>query len=256
MHVVILAGGLGTRISEESHLKPKPMIEIGGKPILWHIMKMYSHYGYNDFIICAGYKQHIIKEFFADYFLHTSDITFNLADNSMHVHDNFAESWKVTIVDTGLNTNTGGRIKRVQRFIGDNPFMMTYGDAVSDVDISNIIDFHKGHGKMATLTAVQPGGRFGMLDIDKVNTIKDFKEKKKEGGGWVNAGFMVLQPEIFNLIDGDTTTFEREPLEMLANSGNLKAYQHDGFWQCMDHLREKEKLNSLIETNKAPWMVW
>ena len=256
MRVVILAGGLGTRISEESYLRPKPMIEIGGRPILWHILKTYSHYGYNEFIICAGYKQNVIKEFFSNYFLHTSDITFDLTNNSIEVHARRAESWKVTIVDTGLNTMTGGRIKRVQKFIGDEPFMMTYGDAVSDVDISKVVEFHKAHGKMVTLTAVQPGGRFGTLDIDNSHTIREFKEKKKEDGGWINAGFMVLQPDIFELIDGDATTFEREPLERAATCGNLKAYYHHGFWQCMDTLREKEKLESLIESNTAPWKVW
>ena len=256
MKVVILAGGLGTRISEESHLRPKPMIEIGGKPILWHIMKTYSHYGYNDFIICAGYKQHVIKEFFADYFLHTSDITFDLAENSMEVHEKYAEPWRVTVVDTGLHTMTGGRVKRVRRFIGNEPFMLTYGDAVSDVDIGKLVEFHRSHGKMATLTAVQPGGRFGTLDISPDQTISQFKEKRKEDGGWINAGFMVLQPEIFDLIEGDATTFEREPLEQAANSGNLKAFYHKGFWQCMDTLREKEKLEELLAPGKAPWKVW
>jgi glucose-1-phosphate cytidylyltransferase len=256
MQVVILAGGLGTRISEESHLIPKPMIEIGGKPILWHIMKIYSHYGYKDFIVCSGYKQHVIKEFFANYFLHMSDITINMDDNSMEVHDKHAESWKVTIVDTGLNTMTGGRIKRVQRFINDKPFLMTYGDAVSDVDISKVVDYHRSHGKMVTMTAVQPGGRFGTLEIDDSNTITQFKEKHKEDGGWINAGFMVLQPEIFDYIDGDSITFEREPLDRVAQSGNLKAYYHTGFWQCMDTLREKEKLEELIQSDTAPWRVW
>ena len=256
MKVVILAGGLGTRISEESHLTPKPMIEIVGKPILWHIMKIYSQYGYNDFIICAGYKQNIIKQYFANYFLYTSDITFNMADNSVVVHDKHAESWKVTIVDTGLNTMTGGRIKRIQRFIGDEPFLMTYGDAVSDVDINKVVDFHMAHGKSVTVTAVQPGGRFGLLEIDNSNTIHQFKEKNKEDGGWINAGFMVIQPEVFEFIEGDHTTFEQEPLENIAKGGNLKAYYHAGFWQCMDTLREKEKLEELLATKNAPWKVW
>lgn len=256
MKVVILAGGLGTRISEESHLRPKPMIEIGDKPILWHIMKTYSHYGYNDFIICAGYKQQVIKEFFADYFLHTSDITFDLTENSMEVHEKYAEPWRVTVVDTGLHTMTGGRVKRIRKYIGDEPFMLTYGDAVSDVDIGKLVEFHRSHGKMATLTAVQPGGRFGTLDISPDQTISQFKEKRKEDGGWINAGFMVLQPEIFDLIEGDATTFEREPLEQAANSGNLKAFYHKGFWQCMDTLREKEKLEELLASSKALWKVW
>lgn len=256
MKVVILAGGLGTRISEESHLRPKPMIEIGGKPILWHIMKTYSHYGHNDFIICAGYKQHVIKEFFADYFLHTSDITFDLQENAMQVHKKYAEPWRVTVVDTGLDTMTGGRVKRIRKYIGDEPFLLTYGDAVSDVKIDQLVQFHRSHGKMVTLTAVQPGGRFGTLDIDDSQTINQFKEKRKEDGGWINAGFMVLQPEIFDLIEGDATTFEREPLEQAAASGNLKAYYHNGFWQCMDTLREKEMLENLLATGKAPWKVW
>jgi glucose-1-phosphate cytidylyltransferase len=256
MKAVILAGGRGTRISEESHLKPKPMIELAGKPILWHIMKSYHFYGYDDFIICAGYKQQMIKEYFAQYYLHNSDVTYNLGNNSTFVHTNHSESWKVTIIDTGLNTMTGGRIKRVQKYIGNEPFLMTYGDAVSDVDITKVVEFHKTHGKMATLTAVQPEGRFGALDIDETQTINQFKEKKKEDGGWINAGFMVLQPEIFDLIDGDATTFEKEPLERAAKSGNLKAYYHHGFWQCMDTMREKEQLESLVDSGNAPWKVW
>ncbi len=256
MKVVILAGGFGTRISEESHLKPKPMIEIGGQPILWHIMKTYSQYGLNDFIICAGYKQHVIKEYFANYFLHTSDITFDMQTNNMVVHDNYAEPWKITVVDTGLNTMTGGRVKRIQRFVGNEPFMLTYGDAVSDVNIAELLEFHRDHGKMATLTAIQPGGRFGTLAINEYQTIQEFKEKRREDGGWINAGFMVLQPEIFDLIDGDATTFEREPLERAAQSGNLKAFYHKGFWQCMDTLREKEMLEDLYTKEKAPWKKW
>jgi glucose-1-phosphate cytidylyltransferase len=256
MKVVILAGGLGTRISEESHLKPKPMIEIGGRPILWHIIKSYSHYGFNDFIICAGYKQHVIKEYFADYFLHMSDVTFNLKTNEMIVHDNYAEPWKVTVVDTGMNTMTGGRVKRIRRYVEDEPFMLTYGDAVSNVNITDLLAFHKEHGKMVTLTAVQPSGRFGILSINQNHTIKEFREKHKEDGGWINAGFMVLQPEIFDLIEGDATTFEREPLERAASSGNLKGYLHNGFWQCMDTLREKEMLDELYTKGNAPWKNW
>ena len=256
MKVVILAGGLGTRISEESHLRPKPMIEIGGQPILWHIMKTYSHFGYNDFVICGGYKQHIIKEFFSNYFLHMSDITFDMSTNEMQVHNNRSEPWRVTVVDTGLNTMTGGRIKRIRSFLGNEPFMLTYGDAVADVDITKLVEFHKEHGKMVTITAIQPGGRFGTLDISSDYTIKEFKEKSREDGGWINAGFMVLQPEIFEYIEGDSTTFEREPLEQVAVSGNLKAFYHRGFWQCMDTLREKDKLEELIESGEAPWKVW
>jgi glucose-1-phosphate cytidylyltransferase len=256
MKVVILAGGFGTRISEESHLRPKPMIEIGERPILWHIMKHYSCYGYNEFVICGGYKQNVIKAFFADYFLNTADVTFDLSDNSMRVLNNHSEPWKVTIVDTGLATMTGGRVKRVQKFIDNETFMLTYGDAVSNVDIKQLIEFHKSHGKMTTLTAIQPGGRFGKLDIDKAKTVTNFKEKKVEDGGWVSGGYMVLQPEIFDLIEGDQTTFEKEPLELAAASGNLKAYYHKGFWQCMDTMSEKLMLENLWNTGKAPWKLW
>jgi glucose-1-phosphate cytidylyltransferase len=256
--VVLLAGGFGTRISEESHLKPKPMIDIGGKPILWHIMKEYSYYGYNDFIICAGYKQHVIKEWFADYYLHNSDITFDFANNGeMVVHNNVAEQWKVTIIDTGLNTMTGGRIKRIQKYIGDEPFMLTYGDGVSDVNISELVQFHKNHGKIATLTAVHVGQRFGVLDIDKEDkTIRSFREKSQTDGARINAGYMVFQPQIFDYIDGDNTVLEKEPLERVAAIGELKAYKHNGFWQCMDTQREKEELEKLIQNKQAPWMVW
>lgn len=257
MKVVILAGGFGSRISEESHLKPKPMIEIGGMPILWHIMKTYSTYGFNEFIICAGYKQHVIKEYFADYYLHMSDITFDFANNNnIIIHNNVAEPWKVTIVDTGLNTLTGGRVKRIQKYIGNEDFMLTYGDAVSDVNIEELVAFHKKQGKLATLTAVQPGGRFGTLDIDNTNTIKKFAEKTKEAGGWINAGFMVLSPKVFDLIEGDKTIFERYPLEKLSSDNQLSAYKHKGFWQCMDTLKEKMYLEELWETGNAPWKVW
>ena len=257
MKIVLLAGGFGSRISEESHLKPKPMIEIGGMPILWHIMKEYSYFGFNDFIICAGYKQHIIKEWFADYYLHTSDITFDFADgNKTIIHNNVAEPWKVTIVDTGLNTMTGGRVKRIQKYIGNEDFMLTYGDAVSDVNIKELLKFHKITGKKATLTAVQPGGRFGILDIDTQNIIKRFSEKTKESGGWINAGFMVLSPAIFDLIDGDDTVLERYPLERLSRDKELAAYKHNGFWQCMDTLKEKNMLEDLWDSGKAPWKVW
>lgn len=256
MKVVLLAGGFGTRISEESHLKPKPMIEIGDQPILWHIMKHYSSYGYNEFIICAGYKQHIIKQYFADYYLHRSDITFDFSNNGeMTVHNNVSEPWKVTVVDTGLNTMTGGRIKRIQKYIGNEPFMMTYGDGVSNVDIAKLVAFHKANGKMVTMTAVQPEGRFGVLDLDG-NTVKAFREKSQEDMGYINAGFMVIEPEIFDLIEGDSTIFERAPLEAAASRGELVAFRHDGFWQCMDTQRDKQKLEELWASGKAPWRNW
>ena len=258
MKVVILAGGLGTRIAEESVLRPKPMIEIGGKPILWHIMKEYSHYGFNEFVICAGYKQHMIKEWFADYFLHNSDITFDFTNgsNDMIIHNQKCEPWKVTVVDTGLNTMTGGRIKRVQPYIGKEPFMMTYGDAVCDVDIGALLAFHKEHGKIATLTAVTLGQDKGVLDIGWDNTVRAFREKNKRDGATINAGYMVLQPEIFDYIEGDTTVFERAPLASLAAEGQLKSYKHEGFWQCMDNKREMELLEKLLATDNAPWKKW
>lgn len=257
MKCVLLAGGFGTRISEESHLKPKPMLEIGGKPILWHIMKMYSSFGVNEFIICAGYKQNVIKEYFANYYLHRSDITFDFSNGGkMTVHNNVSEPWKVSVVDTGLNTMTGGRIKAIQDYIGNEPFFMTYGDGVSDVDISALLKFHQSHGKIATLTAVQPNMRFGMLDITAGNEITAFREKEIEDSGWINGGFMVLQPEIFDYIEGPSTVFERQPLERLAAEGQLMAYQHKGFWQCMDTLREKNKLEELLASGNAPWVRW
>lgn len=257
MKVVLLAGGFGTRISEESHLKPKPMIEIDGQPILWHIMKSYSHYGFNEFIICAGYKQHHIKEYFADYYLHRSDMTFDFSkNNSITIHNNIAEPWKVTVVDTGINTLTGGRIKKVADYIGNEPFMMTYGDGVCDINLKELLEFHKNHGKLATMTAIQPGGRFGTLEIENDGAISRFAEKHKDDGGWINAGFMVLEPEVLEYIDGDSTTFEKEPLENLSKEGQLVAYQHEGFWQCMDTLRDKLLLEDLLQSNKAPWKVW
>lgn len=257
MKVVILAGGLGTRISEESHLKPKPMIEIGNQPILWHIMKEYSAYGFNEFVICAGYKQQVIKEYFANYYLHRSDITFDFtAENSMVVHNNVAEPWKVSVVDTGLNTMTGGRIRRVREYIGGETFMLTYGDGVCDIDIAKLYAFHKEGGKLATMTAIQPGGRFGTMDIAEDYAIERFSEKRKEDGGWINGGYMVLEPEVIDYIEGDDTTFEREPLERLAAEGQLRAYKHDGFWQCMDTLRDKTLLDNLLEGNRAPWKIW
>ena len=256
MKVVILAGGFGTRISEESHLKPKPMIEIGDKPILWHIMKEYSHYGFNEFVICLGYKAHSIKEFFADYFLHTSDVTFDLAKNEMTVHDNFAEPWKVTLVDTGLNTMTGGRIKRIQKYIGNETFMLTYGDGVSDVNIKELVDFHKKNNKLATLTAINAGQKFGVLDVNENSEIQAFREKDSKDGALINGGYMVLEPEIFKYIEGDSTVFEKEPLEKVAKEGQLIAYKHDGFWKCMDTLRDKNELEKMWNTNNALWKVW
>ena len=257
MKVVILAGGFGTRISEESYLKPKPMIEIGDKPILWHIMKIYSHYGFNEFIICLGYKSHMIKEFFADYYLHTSDVTFDLKENKMDVHNNYSEPWKVTLVDTGLNTMTGGRIKRISKYLPkDEPFMLTYGDGVSDVNLKELLEFHKKQGKLATLTAVNPDGRFGVIDINSDNTVERFAEKTKEDSGWINGGFMVLEPEILEYIKDDTTVFEAEPLENLSKDNQLKAYKHYGFWKCMDTKRDHDALNQLWDKSDAPWKLW
>lgn len=258
MKVVLLAGGYGTRISEESQFKPKPMIEVGGKPILWHIMKGYSFYGFNEFIICAGYKQHVVKEWFADYFLHNSDITFDFTNgkNDMMIHDQHCEPWKVTVVDTGLNTMTGGRIKRVRSYIGDEPFMMTYGDGVCDVNIKELVKFHQSHGKIATLTAVMLEQQKGVLDIGGDNAVHSFREKSTSDGALINAGFMVLNPEIFDYIKGDGTVFEREPLVKLAESGQLMSYKHKGFWQCMDTKRELDLLNKMWESGRAPWKVW
>ena len=258
MKVVILAGGFGTRISEESILKPKPMVEIGGKPILWHIMKEYTYYGFDDFIICAGYKQHVIKEWFADYYLHNSDITFDFrcGQNEMIVHETHMDAWSVTVVDTGLNTMTGGRIKRIQKYVGSEPFMMTYGDAVCDVNISELLNFHKRHGKIATLTAVLQEQQKGVLDIGGDNAVKSFREKNMSDGVPINAGYMVLQPEIFDLIEGDHTVFEREPLELLAKRNELMSYVHKGFWQCMDNAREKMILENMLEIGNAPWKKW
>ncbi|QSX07155.1 glucose-1-phosphate cytidylyltransferase [Sedimentibacter sp. zth1] len=258
MKIVILAGGLGTRISEESHLKPKPMIEIGNRPILWHIMKIYSHYGYNDFVICCGYKGYMIKEYFADYYLHCSDVTFDFTDeNKIIIHNNIAEPWRVTLVDTGLNTQTGGRIKRIQKYIGDETFMLTYGDGVSDVNINKLVEYHKENEKLATMTAIQPGGRFGVLDINDSNQVCKFAEKTKEAGGWINAGFMVLEHNVFDYLSEDEDCiFERKPLENLAKDGQLQAYKYDGFWQCMDTQRDKMQLENLLVQKNAPWVVW
>lgn len=257
MKVVILAGGYGTRISEESEHKPKPMIEIGEMPILWHIMKGYSAYGLQDFIICAGYRQHVIKEWFADYFLHTSDITFDFTrGNEIIVHDRHVEKWKVTVVDTGLNTMTGGRIKRVRKYIGDETFCLTYGDAVSDVNINELLKFHSSHGKIMTLTAVSLAQQKGVLDIDETGTVTNFREKDDEDGSLINGGFMVCEPDIFSYLEDDSTVFEQEPMRRLAAEGQLKSYYHSGFWQCMDTKREKDKLEALWRSGKAPWKIW
>ena len=256
MKVVLLAGGFGTRISEESQYKPKPMIEIGGKPILWHIMKEYMHFGFNEFIICAGYKQDYIKNYFAHYFLQTSDITFDFTHgNKREILETSSENWKVTVVDTGLETMTGGRIKRVAPYVGNEPFLLTYGDGVSDVPIDKLVAFHQEHGKLCTMTAVKPEGRFGILDLDG-NKVNTFREKSKQDVGYINGGYMVLQPEIFDYIEGDETTFEREPLEHVAEEGNLMAFKHKGFWQCMDTLRDRQKLEKLWAKGDAPWKVW
>lgn len=258
MKVVILAGGLGTRFSEESEYKPKPMIEIGGKPILWHIMKEYSYYGINEFIICAGYKQHIIKEWFADYFLHNSDITFDFTQgkDDMIIHDQHCEPWKVTVVDTGLNTMTGGRIKRVQKYVGNEPFLMTYGDGVCDVNIKKLVDFHQKHGKIATLTAVMQDQSKGILDIGSDYAVRSFREKSPIDGAPINAGYMVLDSKIFDYIDGDDTVFEQKPLMRLADEGQLMSYVHKGFWQCMDTKKEKDILERYWATGHAPWKAW
>ena len=276
MKVVILAGGMGTRISEETIIKPKPMIEIGGKPILWHIMKLYSHYGYKDFIICCGYKQHMIKEWFANYFLYNSDITFDYTHHAdttgeanvhdsitggingvkLEIHHSKTEDWRVTCVDTGLNTMTGGRIKRIQEYVGDEPFMLTYGDGVCDVDINELVKYHESHGKLATLTAVIQKQDKGVLDISEVGAVRNFREKKAVDETPINAGFMVLRPEIFDYLEGDQTVFEGKPLERLASEGELMSYRHEGFWQCMDSLREKTELEIMWKSGKAPWKVW
>lgn len=257
MKAVLLAGGFGTRISEESRFKPKPMIEIGGMPILWHIMKTYSSYGINEFIICAGYKQHVIKEWFADYFLHTSDITFDFTqDDKIIVHNKRAEQWKVTVVDTGLKTMTGGRLKRIKPYLDNEPFFMTYGDGVADIDIDKLLSFHKEHNKLATMTAIKPNSRFGVLDLTDNNEVTAFREKSDIDSGWINAGFMVLEPKVIDFVKDDTIMFENEPMEKLASDGQLMCYKHNGFWQCMDTLRDKEKLEELWNKNKAPWKVW
>lgn len=258
MKVVLLAGGLGTRIAEESVYRPKPMVEIGGMPILWHIMKEYAHFGFNEFIVCAGYKQHMIKDWFASYFLHTSDVTFDFTNgrDDLVVHENATEPWKVTVVDTGLNTMTGGRIKRVQKYVGYEPFMMTYGDGVCDVNVKELFEFHRNHGKVATLTAVIPEQQKGCLDIGENNSVRSFREKSAADAAPINAGYMVLNPEIFDYLDGDGCIFERSPLERLAKEGQLMSYVHRGFWQCMDSKREMDILEKMWANGQAPWKVW
>ena len=252
MKAIILAGGLGTRISEESHLRPKPMIEIGGKPILWHIMKMYSHHGVNDFIVCLGYKGYMIKEYFSNYFLHMSDVTFCMRENNMEIHQKFAEPWKVTLVDTGEHTMTGGRLKCVAPYIEDETFCFTYGDGVSDIDISGLIDYHKSSGRKATVTAIQPPGRYGALHIEN-GAVQNFQEKPAGDGAWINGGFFVLEPSVLDYLDNNETIWEQQPLQRLAIEGQLSAYQHEGFWQPMDTLRDKNHLEELWQSGKAPW---
>lgn len=258
MKVVLLAGGFGTRISEESAYKPKPMIEIGGMPILWHIMKEYAYYGHTEFIICAGYRQEYIKEWFANYFLHNSDVSFDFRNgqSEMTVHHSHLEPWKVTVVDTGYNTMTGGRIKRIQEYVGNDPFFMTYGDGVCDVNINKLLEFHRSHGKVATLTAVKMAQEKGVLEITKDQAVRAFREKNANDGAPINAGYMVLQPEIFDYLDGDSCVFERKPLEDLAAKGELMSYIHEGFWQCMDNIREKSLLEKLLQNGTAPWKKW
>lgn len=257
MKVLILAGGMGTRLSEETNLIPKPMVEIDGKPILWHIMKIYSAHGYNDFIILLGYKGYVIKEYFANYFLHKSDVTFNMKENKMIIHEEHCEPWNVTLIDTGLHTMTGGRVKRAQKYVGDEPFMLTYGDGVSDIDIGKLVDFHKAHGKAATMTSVQPEGRFGALVFNENGEVTSFAEKPKGDGSWINAGFFVCEPKVFDYItEGDPTIFERAPLENLAKDGQLYTYHHNGFWKCMDTLRDKQQLQAMCDEGNAPWISW
>jgi glucose-1-phosphate cytidylyltransferase len=256
MKVLILAGGFGTRLSEETDIKPKPMAEIGNKPILWHIMKMYSHYGYNNFVVLLGYKGYYIKEYFLNYYLHQSDVTIDLATNKMEVHNNNSEPWKITLLDTGLHTMTGGRIKRAEDFIDNEPFLLTYGDGVSDVNISKLVEFHKSHNKLITMTAVQPEGRFGALSFGEEDRVGSFSEKPKGDGTWINGGFFVCQPEVLHYIQNDESVFEKEPLEKLASDGQLYSFKHTGFWKCMDTLRDKNQLNEMWSTNNSKWKVW
>ena len=257
MKVVILAGGFGSRLSEETNVRPKPMTEVGGKPILWHIMKTYSEYGFNDFVILLGYKGYYIKEYFANYFLHQSDITIDLVNNKTEVFNNSSEPWKVTLLDTGLHTMTGGRIKRAEKIIGNEPFLLTYGDGVADIDIKDLVDFHKGHGKLITMTSVQPEGRFGALNLLVNNQVSQFLEKPKGDGTWINGGFFVCEPEVLNYIHNDTdAVFEQLPLEKLAKEGELFSFKHNGFWKCMDTLRDKIQLNEMWDSNNAKWKIW
>ncbi len=257
MKVLLLAGGYGTRLSEETEIRPKPMVEIGGKPILWHIMKIYSYYGFNDFVILLGYKGYYIKEYFANYFLHQSDVTIDITTGQIEVLNNSSEPWKITLLDTGIDTMTGGRIKRAQNFIGDEPFMLTYGDGVGNIDIKKLIDFHRSHKKALTMTSAQPEGRFGALNIDANNKVTNFLEKPKGDGGWINAGFFVCEPKVFDYIkEGDKTVFEQAPLQNLAKDGEIFTFQHKGFWKPMDTLRDKQQLQKMWDTKKAPWKVW
>lgn len=257
MKVVILAGGLGTRLSEATHLIPKPMVEIGGKPILWHIMKTYSHYGIKEFIVCCGYKGYVIKEWFANYFLHTSDVTFDLKNNSMTVHNCNAEDWKVTLVDTGLETMTGGRIKRIQKYVGNETFLLTYGDGVTDLNIADTIKYHQETGKILTVTAYKPQGKFGALNLDEVGNVTSFTEKPAGDGSWINAGYFVCEPKVFDYItEGDSTIFEKAPLENIAKDGGMNSFKHEGFWKPMDILRDNKELNEMWDSGKAPWKVW
>ncbi|HLK28193.1 MAG TPA: glucose-1-phosphate cytidylyltransferase [Puia sp.] len=256
MKVLILAGGFGTRLSEETDVRPKPMADIGGKPILWHIMKIYSHYGFNDFVVLLGYKGYYIKEYFANYFLHQSDITIDLSSNKLEVHNNSSEPWRVTLLDTGLHTMTGGRIKRAKNYVNNETFFLTYGDGVSDVDIPKLLDFHKKHGKSVTITSVQPEGKFGALEIGNDNNVSSFMEKPKGDGSWINGGFFVCNPEIFDYIEDDHTIFEKEPIEKLSAAGEVYTFKHNGFWKCMDTLRDKTQLNNLWDSNNAKWKIW
>ncbi len=257
MKVVILAGGFGTRLSEQTDLRPKPMVEIGGKPILWHIMKHYSHYGFNDFVILLGYKGYFIKEYFANYFMHQSDVTIDVKNNKIEILNNSSEPWKVTLLDTGLNTMTGGRVKRAQKFIKNNAFMLTYGDGVSNINLNELLSFHKSHGKLMTMTSAQPDGRFGALEIDKDNKIIEFKEKPKGDGSWINAGFFVCEPQVFDyILEGDATVFEQNPLQKLAKGDELYTFKHNGFWMPMDTLRDKNTLNRMWSDDKATWKTW
>ena len=257
MKVLLLAGGFGTRLSEETDMRPKPMVEIGSRPILWHIMKIYSHYGFNEFIVLLGYKGYYIKEYFANYFLHQSDVTIDMSNGQMEIHNNSSEPWKVTLLDTGLNSMTGGRIKRAQNFVGNEPFMLTYGDGVANINIQELVEFHKSHGKHMTMTSAQPDGRFGALDIDKNNKIKEFREKPKGDGSWINAGYFVCESKVFDyILDGDMTVFEQEPLKVLAKEGEIFTYKHNNFWMPMDTLKDKNTLNKLWNNNQAPWKVW